>query len=66
MTKLRTLNVNETVQRLREHGLSIGPEVLELGIQQGVFPFGVCVQKVQRKFFIFEKLLDSWIAERAV
>ena len=66
MTTIKTLNVNEAVARLRENGIAIGPEVLSLGIEQGVFPFGVCVRNVKRNFFIFEKLLNEWIAERAI
>ena len=66
MAEIRTLNINETIARLRAHGLSIGQSVLSDGIEQGVFPFGVCIKKDKRNFFIFEKLLDEWIAERAV
>lgn len=63
---VKTLTINETLQTLREHGIAIGPEILSDGIEQGVFPFGVCIKKDRRNFFIFEKLLDEWIAERAV
>ena len=66
METIRTLNLNEAIDRLREHGLSIGQEVLSDGIEQGVFPFGVCVKRKKRNFLIFEKQLDEWIAERAI
>lgn len=66
MGTLKTLGINETLDRLREHGMSIGQDVLSDGIEQGVFPFGICVREKKRNFFIFEKLLDEWIAERAM
>ena len=65
MDQIRTMNLNEAVERLREHGVSIGAMVLADGIEQGVFPFGICVKKQKRNFMIFEKLLNEWIAERA-
>ena len=66
METIRTLNLNEAVERLRESGMSIGAMVLGDGIEQGVFPFGVCIKRDKRNFLIFEKLLDAWIAERAM
>ena len=66
MTTVKTLTINETLERLRAHGVAMGPEILSMGIEQGAFPFGVCVHKDRRNFFIFERLLDEWIAARAV
>jgi hypothetical protein len=66
MEQIRTLNINETIDRLRENGLSIGQKVLSDGIEQGKFPFGVCVRQKKRNFIIFEKKLNEWIAERAM
>lgn len=63
---VKTLTINETIDRLRENGLCIGQAVLSDGIEQGVFPFGVCIKRDKRSFLIFEKQLDEWIAERAM
>ena len=59
------MTVAECDKILREHGMKISAETLRNGIEQGVFPFGTCVQNPKgRDFFIYPKLLDSWISER--
>ena len=62
---IKTLTVNECCGVMREHGLKISSPILELGIEQGVFPFAVCIKSFERKFFIFEKQLLEWLKERA-
>lgn len=51
---------------LRGMGLRISPEVIRMGIQQGVFPFGDCVMNgTKTKWcYIYKPKLDQWIAER--
>ena len=35
------------------------------GLEQGVYPFGVCIRTDRSRVFqIFKKKLDAWIAER--
>ena len=37
------------------------------GIEQGVYPFGLCIKTDGSAVYqIFKRLLDEWIAERAV
>lgn len=64
---IKTMDLNTCAAYLREHGLSISNETLANGLEQGVYPFGVCVGGCGRRVFqIFTRLLDEWIAEREV
>ena len=44
MLNRATISPQEAVEILRENGMQIGVEVLRLGLQQGVFPFGKAVK----------------------
>lgn len=67
MKKIVTLDLNECAAHMRAHGMSISNEVLANGLEQGVYPFGICIcGGKQRVFQIFRGLLDRWIAEREV
>lgn len=44
MLNRATISPQEAVEILRENGMQIGAEVLRLGLQQGVFPFGKAVK----------------------
>lgn len=62
---IKTMTLQECMEHLRAHGLSISQDTLSNGIEQGVYPFGLCVIGWQRRVFqIFTNLLDKWIAER--
>lgn len=65
--RIPTLTPDEAVRILRDLGMKISPENLRLGIQQGVYPFGVYIEtKNQHPVYqIFRKLFDAWIEERA-
>lgn len=65
---IETLTLNQTAAYLRQHGLSISNPALANGIQQGQYPFGICIVNDQgrRSFQIFRALLDKWIEERTV
>lgn len=64
---IETLTLNEAAAYLREHGLSISNEALGDGLEQRVYPFGVCIIGGGRRVFqIFKRLLDEWIAERTI
>lgn len=40
-------------------------DTLADGLEQGVYPFGVCIRTDRSRVFqIFKKKLDAWIAER--
>lgn len=62
---IKTMSLQECMEHLRVHGLSISQDTLANGIEQGVYPFGLCVAGEKRRVFqIFSNLLDKWIAER--
>ena len=66
--RIQTLTTNEATQILRSLGMKISPENLRLGIQQGVYPFGIYIETGNNHpvYQIFKKLFDAWIEERAV
>ena len=62
-----TLSVAEATEKLRALGVKISPDTLRLGLQQGVYPFGVHIKSERAPVYqVYAKLLDAWIAERAV
>ena len=62
---IKTMTLNECTAYLRAHGLSISNESLASALEQGAYPFGVCIGGGrQRVFQIFTRLVDAWIAER--
>lgn len=69
MKILTTMTLNECAAYLRKHGLGISNVTLANGIEQGAFPFGVCIREPDgetRTFKVFRRLVDEWIAEREV
>ena len=45
--------------------MSLCSDTLADGLEQGVYPFGVCIRTDRSRVFqIFKKKLDAWIAER--
>ena len=50
----------EASQLLRERGIRIETETLREGIEQGVFPFGVFIQRDKRVFIIGTKKFSEW------
>ena len=63
---IETMTVQETVEELRTLGMSISLDKLRDGIEQGVYPFGTCIQMKSREFDVFRVLFDKWVDERAV
>lgn len=71
-----TLNIREAVILFREAGISTSDSVLGAGIEQGLYPFAICIKTVKqdkksgnresRRFEIYAKLLKEYLAERAV
>lgn len=65
MGKLETLTPQEAAEVLRRHGMKISPDVLRLGLQQGVYPFGVYIAGNKSPIYqIFTKQFMEWISER--
>lgn len=64
---IKTMTLAECMECLRAHGLSISQETLARGLEQGLYPFGVCILGgKQRVIQIYTRLVDEWIAEREV
>ena len=62
MLNRATISPQEAVEILRENGMQIGVEVLRLGLQQGVFPFGKAVKTEEAPvYWVFPKDLNAWI-----
>ena len=62
---IKTMTMQECMEHLRSRGRSSAQDTLANGIEQGVYPFGLCVIGGKRRVFqIFSNLLDKWIAER--
>ena len=61
---IEQLSLNEARRYLSDHGMKIGNVALANGLEQGVFPFGVCVNNDgNRDFFIYKALVDKFIKE---
>ena len=62
-----TMTPQAACEKLRASGMKIGMDTLYSGIEQGVYPWGICIrtEKGNPVYQIFGKLLDAWIAERA-
>ena len=62
---IETMTLHQASKYLRDKVLSLCSDTLADGLEQGVYPFGLCVIGGQRRVFhIFPNLLDKWIAER--
>ena len=67
MQIILTMTPQGAAEYLRASGMSISPDTLRRGIEQGVYPFGLCIKTDGSAVYqIFKRLLDEWIAERAV
>lgn len=64
--QIDSMTVEAATRKLRESGISITSSTLRDGIAQGQFPFGTYI-KTERSCvcYVWTKLLDRWIAERA-
>lgn len=66
MKILKIITVKEAVDRLRQAGMNANEVRLRAGIEQGVYPWGVCIQMNScRVFEVYDVLLERWIDERA-
>lgn len=62
---IENMNTAQATERLRSVGIKISPQLLRLGIQQKVFPFGDCVVTEKGpRCYVYTKLLEDWIAKR--
>lgn len=62
---IETMTLHQASKYLRDKGLSLCSDTLADGLEQGVYPFGVCIRTDRSRVFqIFKKKLDAWIAAR--
>lgn len=68
MQIIETMTPQRACERLRETGMSVGLDTMRAGIEQGAYPFGICIrtEKGNPVYQIFGKLLEDWIRERAI
>lgn len=65
MARIVTLTLDEARVRLRDAGLGMDAHTIADGIDQGAFPFGVCISTDRgRVFKIFARQLEEWIDAR--
>ena len=60
------ISIKDTVEILREHGMSISDAHLRAGIECGAYPFGVCIPMKQNTYEVYKPLLLKWIEERSI
>ncbi len=63
---IKTITVQEAVERLRKYGVSMTIEKLRVGAAQGVYPFVDVVNMKNASFCVYEKLFDEWCMERGI
>ncbi len=61
---VKTMSVEEAVDILRQSGIKSSPERVKLGIQQGVYTWGECVQMNVPSCVVYSKLFFKWLEER--
>lgn len=65
---IKTMTLQECALKLRALGVKTSETRIGDAIEQGVYPFGVCIKiknKQNRVFEIYEKLFADWVNERA-
>ena len=64
---IETMTPAKTAVYLRERGMRIQVDTLCRGIQQGVYPFGLCITGGKSPVYqIVTNLLDEWGAAHSV
>ena len=66
---VETMTLNELAAFCRRIGISTSEVTLADGIEQGVFPYGICIKnpvKETRQFVIYKQLVLDYYTERAM
>ena len=61
---VKTMSVEEAVDIMRQSGIKSSPEKVKLGIQQGVYTWGDCIQMNAPSCTVYSKLFFKWLEER--
>jgi hypothetical protein len=56
-----TITTEEAAVMMREAGIPIETTTLRDGIEQGIFPFGVCIARSRKVFIVFKKKFAEWL-----
>ena len=58
-------NIRDATIKFRESGIPTSETKLGAGIEQGLYPFAICIKTEKgRRFEIYTKLLDKYLKER--
>lgn len=61
---IETMTLQELTLKMREHGIKTGKSTIAKGIEQGKYPFAICIHcDKQRVFEIYTKKFEEWIRE---
>lgn len=63
--QIKILSTKQACDILKRCGLHTDPQKLGLGLQQGVYPFGIAIKDKHWTYEIYENLLIKWIKERS-
>lgn len=62
---VKTMSVEETVDIMRQAGIRCSSDRIRFGIQQGIYPWGECVQMQNApSTIVYSKLFFKWLEER--
>ena len=62
--QVETLTLNELTVLFRSFGIQTSETKLGDGIEQGAYPFGVCIRGQKRQFEIYRRKVEEWLSER--
>lgn len=61
---VKTMNVEEAADLMRQAGIRTSAERVRMGIQQGVYPWGDAVKMGTMSHIVYTKLFWKWMEER--
>ena len=56
-----TITTEQAASLMRAAGIQIETVTLRDGIEQGVFPFAVCIERSRKVFIVFKKKFSEWL-----
>ncbi len=64
--KVETMNINELAQLFRSVGISTSEAKLGDAIEQGLYPFAICIHQKGRQFEIYKRQVLEYLSSRAM
>ena len=58
-----TITTEQAASLMRAAGIQIETVTLRDGIEQGVFPFAVCIERSRKVFIVFKKKFAEWLID---